>query len=454
MKCDINSLIFWFRKVKNAGSKCNPLRPAAIHPYVSPLGPHCTTARKFCFGRSHMPGSPPYPFRAMPLHVRMVIGATAVLQHQGLLQELAHRFDQAAVMHGVEHFLKGAGQRMTPILLLVLADDAGPLSPDNIVGAALFYEFRVLGLGSGIFVTEGKDGFRSVIAPEELRGMVAGVVSTALLEHRAHLLVTSYIEPSDLEGVAPGEPLRRSLHWAAATRSAPGYLLLRDDLEATIDLFNKKTRRNFRYYRRRLQEAFPLEFVAKAAEVLTLEELQAINRSSLEPVAEETIQRRLESFGQHPDGFLCGLRSTDGRWFSLIGGWRHQGTSVLQWQMNVTGYEEYSLVTVARSFWLEHEIALGTRMVRLDGGTNHAMNHSFVPETAVDLILRRRSLRSLAMVKLGARLLADRRISFGRNSFLAETLTRPELQWRLLSPVAVRSVPEPQYATDASTPTV
>jgi hypothetical protein len=127
---------------------------------------------------------------------------------------------------------------------------------------------------------------------------------------------------------------------------------------------------------------------------------------------------------------------------------------VLQWQTNVTGYEEYSLVTVTRSFWLEHEIALGTRLVRLDGGTNHAMNHSFVPEMAVDLILRRRSLRTLAMVKVVAPLLADRRLPFGRNSFLAETLMRPELEWRLLSPATVRSVPETQYATDTSTPMV
>jgi hypothetical protein len=357
-------------------------------------------------------------------------------------------------MHGVEYFLRAAGQRMTPYLLFVLADEAGPLFADNILGAALFYEFRVLGVGTGVFVTEGKDGFRSVIAPEALRGMVAGVVSTALLERRAQLLVTSYIEPADPGCVVPAEPLHRSFHWAMATRVAPGYLQLRGDLEATIDLFNKKTRRNFRYYRRRLEEAFPLEFVPNAAAVLSLEEMQAINRSSLDPVTEEIVRRRFESFGQHPDGFLCGLRAADGRWFSLMGGWRHGGTSVLQWQINVMGYEEYSVVTVARSFWLEHEIARGTQIVRLDGGTNHAMNHSFVPEMAVDLILRRRSLRSLAMVKLAAPLLADRRLGLGRNSFLAETLMRPELQWRLLSPSSVRPLPEPQYARDASSPTV
>src|SRR5579859_4971724 len=162
-----------------------------------------------------MTGSIPLPFRAMPLRVRMAVGATAVLQHQHLLQELAHRFGQTAAMHGVEHFLKAAAQRMTPYLLFVLADPAGPLFPDNILGAALFYEFRFLGLQSGIFVTEGKDGFRSVIAPAALRGVVAGAVSTALLEYRAQLVVTSYIEPADPASVAPAEPQHRAFSWAA-----------------------------------------------------------------------------------------------------------------------------------------------------------------------------------------------------------------------------------------------
>src|SRR5437879_5192186 len=137
------------------GTSATRMGAAAIHPYVSPQGPTLHDCTEICFGRSHMTGSTPHPLRAMPLRVRMVIGATAVLQHQGLLHELAHRFDQAAVMHGVEHFLKSAGRRMTPYLLFVLSDETGPLFADNILGAALFYEFRVLGMGSGVFVTEG-----------------------------------------------------------------------------------------------------------------------------------------------------------------------------------------------------------------------------------------------------------------------------------------------------------
>ncbi len=122
------------------------------------------------------------------------------------------------------------------------------------------------------------------------------------------------------------------------------------------------------------------------------------------------MRQRHETFSRQPGGYLCGLRTQAGEWLSLIGGWRQDETTVLQWQLNLSGYERFSLVTVARSFWIEHEIARGSRILRIDGGTTHAMNHSFTPEKAVDLILRRRSLLAYAMVKIAAPLIANHRI--------------------------------------------
>jgi hypothetical protein len=338
----------------------------------------------------------------------MVEGARNILAYQHLLQQLAHRFGQSTAMHGIEHFLQGAGRGMIPYLLFVLADPTAPipLAPENILGAALLHEFQFLGIGSGIFVTEGKDGFRSIIAPAESRAGIAAVSTTAMLDHKAQIVVASYINVAEDSLVAPPPLPRRSFHWAAATRRASGYLPLRDTLEQTIDLFNKKTRRNFRYYRRLLEAETALEFVPNAADLLSLAELQALNRNSLEPVPDETMRRRHESFSHHPEAFLCGLRTQAGEWLSLIGGWRQDKTTVLQWQLNLSGYERFSLVTITRSFWIEHEIALGSKVLRFDGGTAHAMNHAFIPENAVDLMLRRRSLRAYAMVKIVAPLMA------------------------------------------------
>ena len=396
------------------------------------------------------------PVQAISSHVRMAVGASDVLEYQQLLQELAHRFGQPATMHGVEHFLRGAGRGMTPYLLFVLADPHAPipLTADNILGAALLHEFCLLGIGSGVFVTEGKDGLRSIIAPAQSRAFIAATIAAALLDHKGQLIVASYIqathsaavEPPPLAAVEPPALPWRSFHWAAATRPALGYLPLRETLDLTLQTLNKKTRFNFRYYRRLLEAETQLEFVPDAGALLSLSELQGLNRRALGPVSDQIIVQRHETFARRPGAYLCGLRTQAGEWLSLIGGWRQQATTVLQWQLNLTGYERFSLVTVARSFWMEHEIALGSKVLRIDGGTTHAMNHSFIPEDAVDLMLHRRSLRALAMVKWVAPFLAGRKLAVTKNNFLAKTLSQPNLNWRQLSPASAAEVhPEPQF---------
>jgi hypothetical protein len=396
----------------------------------------------------------PVPAQPTVKQVRMVTGLHNVLAYQPLLQELAHRFGQSAAMHGVEHFLTGAGQGMIPYLLFVLADReaSDPLLPRNILGAALLYEFRVLGVRSGVFVTEGKDGMRSLIAPAASRAAIAAAVSTALLEHAAQIVVASYIDATGPAAIKPQPIPCRSFFWTAASRSVTGFLSLGETLEQTIDLFNRRTRRNLRYYRRLLEAETPLEFVPDAGTLLSFAELQAINRRALEPVPDELMRHRYQNFADQPGAYLCGLRTQAGEWLSLIGGWRHEGTTVLQWQLNCHGYERFSLVTVARSFWMEFEIAIGTRILRLDGGTTHAMNHSFIPENAVDLMLRRRSPLAFAIVKIVAPLVAHRRLSLPRNNFLAETLSRPGLRWRRVRPApAPNRQAQPEYAANPST---
>jgi hypothetical protein len=254
------------------------------------------------------------PTQAISSHVRMIVGASDVLEYQQLLQELAHRFGQPAAMHGVEHFLRGAGRGMTPYLLFVLADPHAPipLTPDNILGAALLHEFCLLGIGSGIFVSEGKDGLRSIIAPSDSRALIAATSASALLDHKGQVIVASYIQTTHSALAAPQALRWRSFHWATASRSAPGYLPLRETLDLTLQSLNKKTRFNFRYYRRLLEAETPLEFVADAGALLSLPQLQA----DLRPPA-----RRLSLRPPHP-----GRRVARPHW--RLAPARHHGAAV------------------------------------------------------------------------------------------------------------------------------
>jgi hypothetical protein len=95
---------------------------------------------------------------------------------------------------------------------------------------------------------------------------------------------------------------------------------------------------------------------------------------------------------------------------------------MIDWQINRSGYTRASLSTVMRSYFLEHEVGLGTKRLFFEEGTPHTMEFSFLKEGAVDLLLRRESARGFLTATVASRLLE-------KKSFLAMCLLKPELQW-------------------------
>jgi hypothetical protein len=114
---------------------------------------------------------------------------------------------------------------------------------------------------------------------------------------------------------------------------------------------------------------------------------------------------------------------------SLIGGWRQGKTTVLHWQMNAAGYGKNSIGTAMRAFFLEDEIARGNEFLLIHGGTGHSMRRAFSRHTVADLIVRRKSMRSV-LLRWCSRLFATPNRLLGRVNFLATVLCDPQLQWR------------------------
>ena len=156
----------------------------------------------------------------------------------------------------------------------------------------------------------------------------------------------------------------------------------------------KSTRFNLRYYRRRLLKEIGCEYVADAVPFLRESDVATLNANSLNPVQPEEFERRVRSASGLPGSYLCGLRTNDGRWLSLIGGWRQDGTTVLFWQLNALGFEKYSIGTAMRSFYLEDEIARGAKRLLIFGGTSHTMRHGFLEDPVADLLVQRRGARA------------------------------------------------------------
>ena len=204
------------------------------------------------------------------------------------------------------------------------------------------------------------------------------------------------------------------------TRSVPRYLPLAATAEATLATLGRHTRRNLRYYRRRLEIEVGAEFVPEVE--MGLRQFLAINRASTNPVSDDLARWRYEAIQRTPGTLFAGVRTPKGRWLSLVGGRRHNRSVEVDWQINLAGLPRYSLSTVMRSYLLEHEIELGTTKLVFTGGTPHSIRHSFVCVDATDVIALRRSSRAWILQRFA-------RWIFPETNFLGHALRDAQLPW-------------------------
>ena len=355
----------------------------------------------------------------------------AILALAPLLAQLAARCDQPGALQWLPYFLDPAvlGRRL-PYLVLVLRPEesqGSSLRVDDLEAAALFFEYRLCGVRTGIVGTGDAVGFSSVIAPRGQRAEMAAAASRVLVDRGAAVVLTTYAcegEP-DSRGMLAGWS---GVLWTSRKRQVGRVLRLGPTLDATLAQMGKATRFNLRYYRRRLEKQISCEYVAEAGPLLQGVDLEAMNASSLNPLKPKEFRRRVESAANLPESFLSGLRGADGEWLSLAGGWRQGGTTVLHWQMNRSGFEKHSLGTVMRSFLLEAEIARGAGSLMIFGGTPHTMRHAFQEEAVADLVVQRKGVRAAATC-LAARWFSRHSARLGRANFLADLLSSPALRW-------------------------
>jgi len=357
--------------------------------------------------------------------VHVLRGRDAVAARSGMLDELCRRTGQAGAMHSLE-FLLSAPAALEKIPTLVLAATDGGAMPararaDDAAGAVLLYEYRMARVGTKVFATDDTTGLRTVIAPAGLRLRVAEAACEALLERGALAAMISFAGSAGAD--APDEPgcaWARACRMAQRSRCVPWYLPLAETHEATLASLGRHTRRNLRYYRRRVESEMGAEFVPSVA--MGREEFLAINRASTNPVPDATAKWRYDAIERMPGVLFAGVRARNGRWLSLIGGRRHLGVSEIDWQINLAGLPRCSLSTMMRSYLLEHEVKLGTKRLAFSGGTPHSMRHSFACMDVADVIAVQESAAAW-MLRRAARWV------FPEKNFLGQALRDPELCW-------------------------
>jgi len=363
-------------------------------------------------------------------HFFVLRGRAEILRLRSILTTLSELCGQAGAMDYLEYFLTTTeDMKKTPYLVLMsLRSDVGvfELQPEDLRGAVLVYEYKVLGFGSRLFTTCDFNGRRAVIAPAELRTQVSATVCRFLMEKGAQVVLLS-LEPGSskscqtcFEAAMEGE---RKRWWTTQTREAGGTLALQKTLNETLAGMGKHTRRNFRYYRRRAEAELGCSFVNDAPGVLTMAQLMELNHASTHPVAQSVLERRFETM-KSAGFFVVGLKKAGGQWISLLGGRRHHGVTEIDWQMNRSGLAKYSVGTVIRSYLIEYEVSIGTDRLFFEGGTPHTMRHSFLSKEAMDIVVMDRSLFVFLLRRSSQWLLP-------RKNFLLQTLTTPAVKWQL-----------------------
>jgi hypothetical protein len=350
-------------------------------------------------------------------------GRGAVAAMAPLMVELCKRTGQTGAMDDLALALASPDAlAKTPCLVLCgLRAGLSPLAGQacDLSGAVLLYEYRIGGIGTCVFATDDTSGERTVVADPDCRTQIAQQACSGLLAHGAAIVLVSL--EAETEACHPPAPGGPAAWWMSRVRSVPRYLPLAPTMEATLASLGNDTRRNLRRYRRRAEEELGAQFSSSIR--MTWAEFTAMNRASSHPVEEAFARWRYRSLHQTARPILCGLRGSDGRWLSLIGGRRRDGIAEIGWQMNLAGMPRYSLSTAMRAFVLEHEIALGTRRLVFEGGTPHPMRHSFVAAPTVDVVaVRSRSAIAWAVSRLAGQV-------FPPKNFLAGALRDPNHRW-------------------------
>jgi len=226
------------------------------------------------------------------------------------------------------------------------------------VAAVLLYQRRYCGIPTGVIKGGNGSGDGVVVAPLSLR-MAALQVALAkvLLLPLTHTILVA------ARGI--------DAQWRA--RDVETNLSLAGGFEGFLSRLRPRSRRNYRYFRRRAESELGVVFVPTLTNAEALQAVKDLQGVSMFPVPRARAMRFQAAIQATPGSFSMGVRDESGRWLSYIAGWRHAGTTFVEWQLNHHEFASASLSTVMRTYFLEHEALAGVSEIVFVGGTSAAL---------------------------------------------------------------------------------
>ena len=318
----------------------------------------------------------------------LLIGVEQILSVKQELDQLRLRcHQQDDVTTDIDYFLTSKDpQNRRPIVVVFRAESA-------LVAAAFFHQVCFVGVGSGLACAGDPMGDGLLIAPAQeretfLRCAIEELVSVQKKFHTVRLRVKTSRTALLVDFEASG--LRNKF----IERTVQHRLVLSETYEEMLASFGLRTRRSLRAKRRQLENNLQPDFFPGIAAEEAFEAMSFLRAKSSMPARSvwyfEGLRKMLHT---REDAFAMGLRSKDGTWLSVLSGWRRNGTTYIDVQLNHSTFMRESLSAVMRAFLLEYEISIGQKYIVFVGGCSALLERYCSPQEAfADVVVTRSSV--------------------------------------------------------------
>ncbi len=225
-----------------------------------------------------------------------------------------------------------------------------------IVGIAYGKERTIAGFPTGLIYADGRLGTLAIARPADCEEVVLAAIRAwfALPRVRGIRLAISPtgVEARVLARVGSTIPIDLT-HSAAAPTELHSRLVLPPAYETFLDALGKKTRRNFRYYRRKSEAAGHTYHEQLSYEDFDRAANDLRTRCHLSSSISE-IRRAVRTVKSASDPWIAGLRHSNGDWLSVSAGWYGSNSATMFLQLNNDRqFGEASLSVVLRAYLIE-----------------------------------------------------------------------------------------------------
>jgi hypothetical protein len=265
---------------------------------------------------------------------------------------------------------------------------------DDLEACVLFIEHCRYGIGLGLWRGGDTVGDSLVAGQAEFRSLYVCLATKAVLKlwrvYGVSFAIRTSLEhcldvmgPSSKYRMFSGGHIQRKLPLART-------------YQAMLAGMGPRTRRSLAGKRKQLEIQARVVFAPSLDPAQALEAMLSLQPRSMPYRMDGFYHARYNLLNDLPGFFCMGLRLPEGRWLSILSGWRRNRVTYLDLQMNDLQFKKQSLSAVMRAFMLEHEITNQQELIHFVGGTSLLLRRYCQPiEPCTDGFFWRPCLRAM-----------------------------------------------------------